>query len=67
MIILKKWKRTDPSVKSGWFEISLDEAIEELEGEGNGFWEKNTVQEMLENDMELWNLFARFKRKREII
>ena len=63
MIVLKKWKdpKGAPEDQQDWFEIPLERAIELTEGAG--FWKKGTVQQMLEDGVELWNPIAYFKKK----
>ena len=57
MIILRKYKEPDAQ----WEEITLDEAIDKLEGAG--YWEKNTVKDMLLEGQKLWTPWAFFKIK----
>jgi hypothetical protein len=63
MIILQKWKCPRPEDEQDWFEISLERAIDLLEGSGH--WKKGTVQEMFEDGHELWNPIAYFKKKEQ--
>jgi hypothetical protein len=63
MIILKKWKHPDTHDNSDWFEITLEEATNQLEG--SGCWKENTVLEMFENGIKLWNYNAHYKKKEE--
>ena len=58
MIILRKYKEPDAL----WEEITLDEAIERLEGAG--YWKKNTVKGMLLEGQTLWTPWALFQKAR---
>jgi len=57
MIVLRKYKEPDAK----WEQITLEEAIDKLEGAG--YWEKNTVKDMLEDGQKLWSPYAFFKKQ----
>ena len=57
MIILRKYNEPDAK----WEQITLEEAIERLEGAG--YWKKNTVKDMLEEGTQLWTPWAFFKKQ----
>ena len=59
MSILRKYN--EPGAQ--WEEITLDEAIDKLEGAG--YWKKNTVKDMLLEGQKLWTPWAFFKIKQE--
>ena len=42
-----------------WQEITMDQAVEELEGSGH--WRPNTVKEMLKNGDLLWTTESEYK------
>ena len=57
MIVLRKYKEPDAK----WEQITLEEAIDKLEGAG--YWKKNTVKDMLEDGQKLWSPYAFFKKQ----
>ena len=59
MKVLKKFK--EPNAK--WEEVTLEKAIEDLEG--GGAWKKNTVKDMLEDGQTLWTPWSHYKIKTE--
>ena len=57
MIVLRKYKEPDAK----WEQITLEEAIDKLEG--SGYWKKNTVKDMLKDGQKLWSPYAFFKKQ----
>ncbi len=63
MIVLMKWKRPRKQDKKHWQEITIERAIDLLEGSGR--WKKDTVADMLTDGALLWDTLAYYKKKGE--
>jgi protein-arginine kinase activator protein McsA len=55
-VIIRKYKDEDD-----WIETTIEECIDHTEG--NGYWKKDTVKDMLSNGQIVWTPFAYYKSK----